>query len=235
MRRDRKPAGRWLGEALLIFISVFGAFQLDNWRQTRGETAEYTRHLIDFKTDLLTNQGSFNYELRTTVVESTGEGYIRGNIDKYDYFDSLFSTPTRPNADTIMSLINSGAFFGLTRWIFESPQYEVLTSDFYSFIKNDALKHRIHLHHRSNESRITVKENINQLVKRFEDIQDELNLSADGNAANRAILFRNNTVNTIKRIHNSYYTLKSMTEAARERDSLLIEQIDIELELWGKN
>ncbi len=234
MRKERKPIGRWIGEALLIFLSVIGAFFVDNRREVRSQNIEYLRHLKDFKRDLLNNQGAFNYELNDNYNPVDGQGYIKGSIRKYMFFDSLFRSKTRASADSIMKLINDGAIYGVTPWIFESPQYAILTSDFYSFIKNDTLKSRLALHHRAHESRVNVKRAINSMVRKFESIEDELDWEAGASLGNRSVLFRNTTINTITRLGENYEFLKSMTEQARSRDSLVLIQIDHELELWGE-
>ncbi len=233
MRREKKPIGRWIGEAVLIFLSVYGAFYFEDIRKDISERDIYIRHLKDFKLDLEQNQGKFNFELSNTYGASSGQGYILGNIKKYDFLDSLMAIPTRASADTLMALIKEEEIFGVTPWIFQSPQYETLNRDYYSSIKNDTLRSRIQMHRRNNESRMNAKRSINAYVSKFEDIEDQLNLKVKGTPANRAVLFSNKSINTIWRIGDGYETLKGMTENARTNDSLLIIQIDHELRLWG--
>lgn len=234
MRRDKKPIGRWFGEALLIFLSVFGAFYFDNIKDNRAEDQKYIRHLKDFRADLVENSGKFNYELNTTYNRDNGQGYIQGTIDRLEGMDSLMRITTRSNGDSLISLINDGAINSLTPWIFVSPQYEKLDSEYYSFIKNDNLKGKLQMHYRNNQSRIKRKEVINDYVKEFYDIEDQLDLKVGGTPSNRAILFSNLAINKLNRIVEGYYSLRNFTENTRGSDSLILVDIEKELELWGE-
>lgn len=234
MRRDKKPVGRWIGEAVLIFLSVFGAFYFDNIKDNRAEDQKYIRHLKDFRADLVENSGKFNYELNTTYNRDNGQGYIQGTIDRLEGMDSLMRITTRSNGDSLISLINDGAINSLTPWIFVSPQYEKLDSEYYSFIKNDDLKGKLQMHYRNNQSRIKRKEVINDYVKEFYDIEDQLDLKVGGTPSNRAILFSNLAINKLNRIVEGYYSLRNFTENTRGSDSLILVDIEKELELWGE-
>ena len=235
MRKDKKPLGRWIGEALLIFLSVFGAFYFENYREERNQERIYIRHLNDFKEDLKDNQGKFNYELNQEYVKSNGQGYINGTIDELEFFDSLLSVPTQSNADTLLKMIENRTIIGLTKWIFISPQYEALSNQFYSFIKNDTLKSLLEMHYRNNESRINLKNDINRYADDFHRIEDQLNWSAGPTQANREILFSNIAVNTIRRLTRSYYGLLNSTRGTKSSDSLLLVQVKRELNLWGES
>ena len=234
MRRDKKPIGRWIGEALLIFLSVFAAFYFDNIKDDRAQEELYIRHLKDFKSDLEENQGKFNYELNAIDIRENGQGYISGTIERLSVLDSLMGSATRANADALISHINDGVIVSLTPWIFVSSQYEKLDSEYYSFIKNDELKGKLQMHYRNNQSRIKRKEEINAYVKEFYDIEDELNLKAGGNLANRNILFSNLAINKINRLIDGYETLRNFTENTRGSDSLILIEVNRELELWGE-
>ncbi|MBO3697069.1 hypothetical protein [Roseivirga sp. E12] len=235
MRRDKKPIGRWFGEALLIFLSVYGAFYFDGIKDERARDNEYIRHLKDFKSDLEENQGKFNYELNSEYIRSNGQGYIQGTINRLEAVDSLMATPTRASADSIINLINDGVINSLTPWVFVSPQYEKLDSEYYSFIKNDDLKGKLQMHFRNNQSRINRKEVINDYVKQFYEIEDQLNLKAGGSPANRSILFSNLSVNKLGRIIEGYYSLRNSTINNRGSDSLILIEVKKELELWGED
>ncbi len=235
MRRDKKPIGRWFGEALLIFLSVLGAFYFDNIKDNRAEDQKYIRHLKDFRDDLIENIGKFNYELNAVYDRDNGQGYIQGTIDQLESMGTLMSTPTRTSGDSIINLINDNIINSLTPWIFVSPQYDKLDSEYYSFIKSDGLKGKLQMHYRSNQSRIKRKEVINNYVKEFYDIEDLLNLKVGGTPANRAILFSNLAVNKLNRITEGYYSLQNFTENTRDSDSLILEEIEKELELWGED
>lgn len=232
MRRNRKPFGRWIGEAVLIFVSVFGAFYLDNLRQEKGEEKLYLRYLEEFKSDLEDNQGKFSYELDNTYNNS-GRGYIQENIRQLVFIDSLFALKTREAADTLLKLIDDRAIIGISEWIFTSPQYEMLAGDYYSFIKNKDLKDRLELHSRNNLSRTEIKDIINDHIRQFEEIVDQMDWSAGPTVANRNILFSNVSTNKVKRTLRSYQNLKSFTEFNKSNDSLTLVEVRKELELWG--
>lgn len=234
MRRDKKPITRWVGEALLIFLSVLGAFYFDNLRDGRSQEKLYIRHLKDFQSDLNENQGKFAYELNTDFDPNSGKGYVQGAIDKLDSFHALMTSPSRANADSLLTKIQDGQIVGLTRWVYVSPQYDRLSSQFYSFIKNDLLKFRIQMHYRNNQSRIDRKNEINRYVDEFHDIEDRLNFNTGGTLPNRSVLFDNVTVNKVRRLIESYRGLQHMTQANKTSDSLLLIQVNEELKLWGE-
>ena len=85
MRRDKKPVTRWIGEAILIFLSVFGAFYFDNLREERGQKKLYIQYLQDFKSDLQVNQAKFAHELDPIPNATTGRGYLNRMIRNYDF------------------------------------------------------------------------------------------------------------------------------------------------------
>lgn len=232
MRKNRKPFGRWVGEALLIFVSVFGAFYLDNLRQEKSEEKLYLRYLEEFKSDLEDNQGKFAYELNK-VYNRSGQGYIDENIRQLENIDSLFSLKTREAADSLLKLIEDRAIIGISEWIFTSQQYDMLAGDYYSFIQNPELKRRLELHSRNNQSRTEIKEIINAHISQFEDIVDQMDWSAGASLANRNILFSNPCINKIKRTLKSYQNLRGFTEFNKSNDSLLLIEVNKELELWG--
>ncbi len=232
-RTNRKPVTRWIGEALLIFLSVLGAFYFDNLREEKNEKQEYIRTLNAFKTDLETNIGKFNFELATTYDTTDSRGFINGNIQKLSHLDSLLSNPSFQNTQTIHNLLQEGYITGLTKWIFVSPQYDLLIGEFNPMIKNDKLRFRVQMHFRDNEGRISIKDEINDYVKEFRDIEDLL--SPDGYAIreNQNIIYSNPFRNKVKRLLNQYENLQAMTENTSNTESMLIEQIDAELALWG--
>lgn len=234
MRRDKKPIGRWFGEALLIFLSVLGAFYFDNIKDDRAKNDQYIRHLKDFRNDLIENQGKFNYELKDVYNQENGQGYISGMIGRLEIVDSLMGVPTRASGDSLINLINDNVINSLTPWIFVSPQYNKLDSEYYSFIKNPDLKGKLQMHFRNNQSRLNRKQVINDYVKEFYDIEDQLNLKVGGTPSNRAILFSNLSVNKLGRIIDGYYSLRNSTLSNKGSDSLILAEVDRELELWGE-
>lgn len=232
MRQNRKPIGRWIGEAILIFVSVFGAFYLDNLRGEKQQEREYLQHLEDLRNDLLTNQGKFNYELNP-VARDPYSGYIDKNLSLLTYVDSIVHIPTREHADTLLKMVNDRSIIGLSEWIFASSQYDMLSKQFFSYIQNDSLKNNLERHFRNHLSRTNYKDAINAYIGQFEDICDDLDLSAGPNQYNRNILFGNQSVNKIRRISNSYEGLKSFTQLVKSNDSILLKNVESELRFWN--
>lgn len=229
MKKTRKPIGRWIGEALLIFLSVLGAFYFDNLREGKNQKQKFIQHLEDFRSDLNANLGKFNYELSTQYNPENAQGYIIGTIDRLDLLHSLMLDRTTASADSVLKLIEDRSITGLTKWIFISPQYDNLTNEYYSFIKNDTFKNELHLHYRNNLSRIKQKDDINKYVADFHKIEDQLDLSQGASKNNREILFSNVSINTMRRIKENYETLKNITQQTKTNDSTLLIRVEKEL------
>lgn len=232
-RTNRKPVSRWIGEAILIFLSVLAAFYFDNLREQRNERQEYIRTLKAFKTDLETNIGKFNFELAGTYDTSDGRGFIMGNIEKLAYLDSILSNPSYQNTSLVLELLHQGYITGLTKWIFVSPQYDLLIGDFNPMIKNENLRFRVQMHYRDNDGRTSVKDEINAYVREYRDMEDLLNPDANAIRQNQEIIYSNPFRNKIKRLLGQYETLHAMTQNTSATESMLVEQINKELELWG--
>ena len=216
---------------MLIFLSVLAAFYFDSYRDEKNRETLYKRHLQDFKIDLETNQGKFNYEINRS--EQEGSGYISLMIDLLEYTDSIMQNPTRAHADTLMKLVESRSIIGLSEWIFTSPQYNELSKTFYSYIKTDSMRYNLERHYRNNTSRTNYKEAINQYVSQFEDIMDDIDFTAGTNNANRNIIFSSRSRNKIRRIKNTYAGLLSFTLYSKEQDEQLLTYVSQELKLWG--
>jgi len=157
---------------------------------------------------------------------------ISNNIDKLNELDSLLSTPSQENARLTLQLLNEGYITGLTKWVFISPQYTHLIGDYNPMIKNENLRFRVQMHYRDNESRIQVKDDINDYVKEYKDLEDMLNPDEGAIRENSAVIFSNQFRNKIKRLLSEYEALENFTNNTRAIEEMLIEQIDIELENW---
>jgi hypothetical protein len=234
MRRDKKPIGRWFGEAILIFFSVFGAFYFDNLRDESNQDDLYLRYLVDFRSDLIKNQQKFAFELSPEFNQNTNEGYLNNILSNYALLDTLLKVPSRKNGDSLANLIDNDIIRGVSKWIFTSKQYEKLSSDYYSFIVNDDLRGKLDAHFRDGLSRHHHKDAINEDVLRFEqNIEDHLNFTTYRTPENRAIIFGNQCINMIDRLENEFINLKNFTQTSKSNDSLLIIEIETELKEWG--
>jgi hypothetical protein len=234
MRRDKKPIGRWFGEAILIFFSVFGAFYFDNLRDERKLDELYTRHLVDFRTDLINNQHKFAFELSQDFDENTNEGYLNNILKDYKLLDSLLKVPSRRSGDSLAYLIDNNIITGVSKWIFTSKQYEKISSDYYSFILNNELRINLDQHYRNGLSRHYFKDAISKEAVRFEqNIEEHLNFTTYRTPENRAIIFGDQCVNIIHRLERQYFNLKHFTQSSKTNDSLLIIEVEKELLEWG--
>lgn len=234
MSKQKKPFIRWVGEALLIFLSVLGAFYFDNYREERNRQRDYVQHLIDFRNDLNINQGKFSFELSEDYQPgSLGKGYMNQQIRQLSLIDSLLGLNPSESEASLIEMINDEAIIGLTEWIFVSPQYEKLNSQFYSYIRNDSVKNLLEMHYRNNIGRHEMKATINAHIADFEDIEDQLNLSDPNDRKNRPILFGNLSRNKLGRIKSNYEALKQYTEFSKQADSLLLIQVEKELADWS--
>lgn len=48
----KKPVWRWIGEALLVFASVLGAFMVEDYRHNKQEKEDYVNTLVSFRNDI---------------------------------------------------------------------------------------------------------------------------------------------------------------------------------------
>lgn len=233
MRRDRKPISRWFGEAILIFFSVFGAFYFDNLRDERNQDELYLRYLVDFRSDLINNQQKYAFELSPEFDKNTNEGYMNNILSNYALLDTLLKVPSRKNGDSLAYLIDNNIVTGVSKWIFTSKQYEKLSSDYYSFIINDDLRGKLDAHYRDGLSRHHFKDAISEEALRFEqNIEDQLNFTTYRTPENRSIIFGNQCINMIHRLKNEYLNLKHFTQTSKTNDSLLIIEVEKELQEW---
>jgi len=112
---------------------------------------------------------------------------------------------------------------------------QVLQSkDYYSYIKNNTIKGALDTHYRDNLSRHNYKNNISEEAERYErEIEERINFNVYRTPENRAVIFSNQNINIIDRLGELYSTLKHFTQQNKTNDSLLILELDSELELWG--
>lgn len=223
-----------MGEALLIFLSVLGAFYIDNYREEQNREKQYIQHLTDFRSDLVTNQGKLGFELASPFDSVTNRGYLTKQISQLAVIDSLLRLNPSDSEAILLEMFNNGAIVGLTEWIFTSPQYKKLSSEYYSYLRNDSLRDMLEMHYRNNTGRQGFKGAINDQISKYQIIQDRLNLSDPNDRKNRAILFSNESKNKLSRIRSTYEALKLFTQLNKSNDSLLLIQVEKELADWGE-
>ncbi|WP_422004437.1 hypothetical protein [Roseivirga pacifica] len=230
---NRKSIGRWIGEAIVISVSVLAAFYLDNLREERNQEKLFIQYLEDFRSDLEENQRKFEYELSNRYNSENGRGYLKGIIERLNFVDSVLAYPTKNNADTLIALIDNRSLIGVSEWIFVSPKYTRLDNEFYSYFKNDALHETIEMHYRNNVSRTKAKNAINQHLSDFQAVENQIDFDNPSTPKNRQVIFNTESKNILRRLKDSYQSLVFFTKNNKESDSLLIIRINKELELWN--
>ncbi len=232
MRREKKPLWRWIGEAILFFLSILAAFYVDNYRDHKAQEALYLKHLQDFRYDLSYNIGSMAFELEQKDDAEEQSGYLTADIVLYDSLQALIKKANPNTTSEAVALISSHASQRLSKWIFESPHFEKLSLDYYYFIRNPDLKKKITTHKNDNLHRQESKDYFNENIKELQLLTDNLNFQNPNDRNNRSILFTNQVLNKVSRMTESYRLIKNLTELNKTRDSLILREVDKELEMW---
>ncbi|MCE7994315.1 MAG: hypothetical protein HEP71_20180 [Roseivirga sp.] len=232
MRREKKPLWRWIGEAILFFLSILAAFYVDNYRDHKVQEALYLKHLQDFRYDLGYNIGSMEFELEDKGDTEGQSGYLTADILLYDSLEAIIKTGDPNTSGDAVAFISSHASQRLSKWIFESPHFDKLSLDYYYFIKNPDLKKSITTHKNDNLHRQESKDYFNASIQELQVLTDNLNFQNRDDRKNRGILFNNQMLNKVSRMTQNYRLIKNLTELNKTRDSLILIEVDKELEIW---
>lgn len=233
MRKEKKPLWRWIGEAVLFFLSILAAFYVDNFRDHKAQEALYLKHLQDFRYDLTYNIGSMAFELEKKDDPENQSGYLTADILLYDSLEVIIQTADPNTTSDAVALISSYASQRLSKWIFESPHFDKLSLDYYYFIKNPDLKKSITTHKNDNLHRQESKDYFNASIQELQVLTDNLNFQNPDDRNNRSILFNNQMLNKVSRMTQNYRLIKNLTELNKTRDSLILVEVDKELEMWN--
>lgn len=232
VRREKKPLWRWVGEAVLFFLSILAAFYVDNYRDHKAQEALYLKHLQDFRYDLGYNIGSMDFELEKKDDAEQQSGYLTADILLYDSLEAIIKAADPNTSGDAVALISSHASQRLSKWIFESPHFDKLSLDYYYFIKNPDLKKSITTHKNDNLHRQESKDYFNASIQELQVLTDNLNFQNPDDRRNRSILFNNQMLNKVSRMTQNYRLIKSLTELNKTRDNLILIEVDKELEMW---
>lgn len=231
MSRTKKPFLRWVGEALLIFLSILGAFYVDNYREQKAKETTYLKHLADFRFDLEKTTGSMNFELNDQGDANQQSGYLPKLLQSADSLNTLVKSKNPNNLTPILSIVEQ-LDDRISKWIFSSPHFDRLTLDYYYFVRNPELKSNITTHQRDHLHRQQSKEAVNGLVDKLTDLLIDVNFERPDVRTNRALVFNNKVANTTERLLTAYRVLLQTTELNQERDALLLKEIENEKALW---
>jgi hypothetical protein len=231
VRRDKKPLWRWIGEAALIFLSILAAFYVDNYRDQKAQEVLYLKHLKDFQYDLKSNIGSMTFELEREG-EAGQSGYLTADMLLYDSLEAIIYGGNASQMPEAMELLSTYANQRLSKWIFESPHFNKLTVDYYYYIKNPELKSSIVTHKKDNLHRHEAKDQFNTAIRELQLLTDNLDFKNPQSRQNREVLFSNQMLNKVTRLTRSYLLLKNLTELNRDRDNLILNEVEKELDLW---
>ncbi len=232
MRSKNKPVSRWVGETLLIFFSILGAFYVENYRERKSEERLYLKHLRDFQFSLESNLRSLTMELELIPGNVNQSDLWNVKIGVYDSLLMLMESGDSTQVTTIIELLTTKANYGIVKHIFPSPHHEKLSLDYYYFIKNPALKSSITSHKMDNQLRHEAKDDLDNMLKEFQLFQEELNLISPNDISNNRLIFSNQMLNKTRKIHDHYHQLKRLTAWNKTRDSTILVEINKELTLW---
>lgn len=231
MRKDKKPLWRWIGEAILIFLSILGAFYVDGYREHKNKESTYLKHLTDFKYDLEKTTGSMRFELSVNGDENRQSGYLPQLLQLADSLDTMVKSGDPVSLDAILSIVED-LDNRLSKWIFSSQHFDRLTLDYYYFVKSPDLKAAIATHKRDHLHRQQSKDAVNGLVNKLIELLIDADFDKPNARANRDLIFNNRMINTVSRLRLAYRILLQTTELNLERDLAILTEIEKEMALW---
>ena len=128
MKRN-KTLWVWLGESVLVFLSVLGAFWVEDYRHNKQETEDYLSTLINFRNDV--NNDVFKFSKSEKLIS------LKAEVEE---FHEILHDDDVYNDDKILERMIEISFGGghMVDWRSPSPYLRVLTS-FSSHLLQDSL------------------------------------------------------------------------------------------------
>lgn len=109
----KKSVGQWLGEALLVFISILGAFWVENYRERKQEEESYLMTLLAFRSEVYANEGNMRvtFDGPFSYAINKHENTIILQCDSiFGLMNKLLNDADRQNdTDALRIFISSGA------------------------------------------------------------------------------------------------------------------------------
>jgi len=217
----------WVGEALLIFLSIMLAFYFENYREQNSRETAYINQLKDFHFDLQRNQRAMNFDLKLP------NGVIQQQFDIYDSLRTLMEqNETSVLPQTYRMLMSAEQ--PLANWFFESPHLDLLMTDYYAFIKNVELKRTMGIHKRRMQFIDQFKGEMRQLTMQLHPYYDRLDFSKPNSRQNLQVLDSHELYNLVNRIDRKVLQIRNQYLMTKSQDSLICLEIEKELGLWNE-
>lgn len=165
MSKDSKSLLRWIGEAVLVFGSVVGAFYFEDLREDRREKEEYVNILLNLRNDIHDDVYDFRAQVDTSVESVCwlcSDTTTLGIIDRYLRYDI-------GKRDTVNRLMFRMMAMNYDRWRFPSPYYNEI-SKYSSLLEKDSLRSTISTYNEVFISEFLVYEGLNNNTERCLDL-----------------------------------------------------------------
>ncbi|MFY0687560.1 MAG: hypothetical protein JXQ90_10375 [Cyclobacteriaceae bacterium] len=138
---NRKSIWTWLGEALLIFVSVLGAFWFEDYRHNKQEYQDYLNVLINFRNDVNKDVVDFRYLMDTSLLGGGTYVYLDDYLNRaYD----VLTDDTPKNDYQAINIINEGNWF-YSDWRRQSEYFDLL-SNYSQYLMLDTLHSTIRVY-----------------------------------------------------------------------------------------
>lgn len=227
MTEKRKPFGRWLGEAVLVFGSVIAAFYFEDFREDLREREQYINILLNLRNDMHDDV----YEFRVMADTAMGmQCWMCQDTTDLGYIDRYLRYKTG-NRDSINLLIMKMASVINDKWRFPSPYYNEIIK-YSDLIEKDSLRTDISLYNEMYLSEHTQYEVLNR--------QNERNIQLLARMLDYTIPEDINKLVDIKELRNTLMANYRMSQNAIRRDlwvagelSKIVEKMDQKLANHG--
>jgi len=141
MTLKSKSVGRWIGEAILVFGSVVGAFYFEDVREDLREKEQYVKLLLNLRNDIHDDVYKFRASADTamglscSLCDDTTE---LGQINRFLRYNT-------GNKDSINILIKSHSTKIFVKWRFSSPYIDEIIKHS-DLIEEDSLRSSISIY-----------------------------------------------------------------------------------------
>ncbi len=132
--KNKKSIWTWLGEALLIFVSVLGAFWFEDYRHNKQEYNDYINVLINFRNDVNKDVVDFKYLMDTSMLGGGTYIYLE---DYLNQAHDVLSDNSPQNDYQAINIINKGNWFYVD-WRNQSEYFDIL-SNYSKYLMHDTL------------------------------------------------------------------------------------------------
>lgn len=165
MSKDSKSLLRWIGEAVLVFGSVVGAFYFEDLREDRREKEEYVNILLNLRNDIHDDVYDFRAQVDTAVESNCWlcrDTTTLGIINRYLRYGI-------GKRDTINLLMYRMMAMYYDQWRFPSPYYTEINK-YSSLLEKDSLRSTVSTYNEVFISEFISYEGLNNNTERCLDL-----------------------------------------------------------------